>query len=108
MCTEQKQADVVKLQKMFHGPSHTGQTTYSNGLKEPHKRQMSRELGGKAVSLLELLCCTACRLPKRGHNAAVCRSGRMDAIQEQEVETVFLGKVSKGHKSKKQEEKHCK
>ena len=104
--TDQKEAnvDMMKFKKKPQRHNQTGKSAHGKGQKELHKGQKSCGRCGKSPAHSLNNCaardveCRKCH--KRGHYAAVCRSGRVETIQEQEVDTVFLGEVSMGNKSK--------
>lgn len=99
--TEQKEAnvDLLKFKKKSHREYQTGKTTYGNRQKDFQKGHECYGRCGKgpAHSLNDCAAweaeCRKCR--KRGHFAAVCRSGRVGAVLEAEEEdTLFLGALS--------------
>lgn len=102
--TEQKaNVDLLKFKKKSHREYQTGKTTYGRGQKDFQTGQKSCGRCGKGPAHSLNNCaaheaeCRKCR--KKGHFAAVCRSGRVGAVlKEEEEDTLFLGVVSTGKK----------
>lgn len=106
--TEQGEAnvDLLKFKKKPYRENQSGRTSYGKGQKEFHKGKKTCGRCGKGPPHSLNNCaareaeCRRCR--KRGHFAAVCKSGRVGAVLEAEEEDVlFLGAVSTGKKPAK-------
>lgn len=105
--TDKKEAnvDLLKFKKQSYKDTQTRKTAYGKGQKDFQKGRKSCGRCGKAPAHSLNNCaareaeCRKCR--KKGHFAAVCRSGRVAAILENEEEdTLFLGAVSTGNNPK--------
>jgi len=103
--TEQREAnvDLLKFKKKSHKEYQTGKTTNGRERKDFQKGQKNCGRCGKGPAHSLNNCatrdagCRKCR--KRGHFAAVCRSGRVGAVLEAEEEdALFLGALSTGKK----------
>ena len=107
-CPDQKEAnvDMMKFKKKFQRQTQTGRSARSKGQTDNEEGQKSCSRCGRAPPHSLNNCaareaeCRKCH--KKGHYAALCRtkSSRVDELQEEEVETVFLGQVSAGGQSK--------
>ncbi|KAL2104369.1 hypothetical protein ACEWY4_001237 [Coilia grayii] len=102
---EQKKGnvDLLKFKKKPNRGNQKGKPSYGRGQKDFQKGQKSCGRCGKGPPHSLNNCaardaeCRKCL--KRGHFAAVCRSGRVGAVLEgEEDDTLFLGAVSAGKK----------
>lgn len=105
--SEQKEANVdTEIQEKVTQRIPDREDKLRKGTKEfPERTEKLWTLWKRTSTLLKQLCCTGSRMQKmskkKGHFAAVCRSGRVGAVlEEEEEDTLFLGAVSTEKKLK--------